>query len=690
MSSSLNSIKISAAAFLIFGSAALGCASTPPPAPEEKPAEVAKPAEAAKPAAPAPVWSSLEAFNARCTAAQTQVQAIRESIKAATEKSEVGVLIPTNMLYTELDVGISWMDLMANTLPDKAARDEAEKCSQTLKQLATDLSLDRGLYDAIVAVDVAPLDADGKRFVEKIVRNFKRSGVDKDEATRTKLKDLQTQMIQVGQDFDRNIREDVKTIEVDPKELDGLPEDFIKAHKPNAAGKIVLTTNYPDFFPVQTYAKNEEVRKKLVVAFFNRAAPANDAKLKRILELRYEYAKTLGYPSWAEYNAEDKMAKNAATIKKFIDDLAKMARPRMNADLKDLLARKKKDDKKAKAIEVWDRFYYVDRVRSEKYGLDSKAVRTYFEFRSVEKGLFELYGELFGLRFEKIEAPVWHESVSAYRMYADGKMVGSFYLDLHPRDGKYGHAAMFPLVAGSSDGVEPQAALVCNFPDPSKSEGPALMQHSDVRTFFHEFGHLIHHLLAKSSKWSNQNGVSVEWDFVEAPSQLLEEWIWDVSVLGRFAKNEAGEAIPAELVNKLRAAEEFGKGTNVMRQLKFASLSYELHARDPKGLDLVAFQKDIDKKLSPFPYPAGTYEYASFGHLEGYSSMYYTYQWSLVMAKDIFTRFAKAGLLDRATASEYRDKILVPGGRKDAAVLMKDFLGREASLDAYRIWLERN
>ncbi len=659
---------------------------------EQKPAETTSPVETAKPTVSAPVWSSIDAIKTRCADSKKRVEAMRESIKAATDKSESGVLVPTNMLYTELDNGVSLMDLMANVHPDKTSRDEAEKCSQTLKQLATDLSLDRGLYDVISAVDVAPLDADGKRFVEKIVRNFKRSGVDKDEATRTKLKELQTKMIEQGQAFDRNIREDVKTIEVDAKDLDGLPEDFIRAHKPNDKGKIVLTTNYPDFFPVQTYAKSEEVRKKLVVAFFNRAVPANDEKLKNILELRYEYAKTLGYPSWAEYNAEDKMAKSAATIKKFIEDLSKMARPRMQADLKDLLARKKKDDKKAKAIEVWDRFYYVDRVRSEKYGLDSKAVRTYFEFKNVEKGLFELYGELFGLRFERIaDAPVWHESVIAYRMFADEKMVGSFYLDLHPRDGKYGHAAMFPLVAGSTEGVEPQAALVCNFPDPSKSDGPALMQHSDVRTFFHEFGHLIHHLLAKSSKWSNQNGVSVEWDFVEAPSQLLEEWIWDVSVLGRFAKNvETQQPIPAEMVAKLRAAEEFGKGTNVMRQLKFAALSYELHARDPKGLDLVTFMKDVDKRYSPFPYVPGTYEYASFGHLEGYSSMYYTYQWSLVMAKDIFTRFAKAGLLDRPTASEYRDKILVPGGRRDASELMKDFLGREASLDAYKAWIERN
>jgi thimet oligopeptidase len=217
------------------------------------------------------------------------------------------------------------------------------------------------------------------------------------------------------------------------------------------------------------------------------------------------------------------------------------------------------------------------------------------------------------------------------------------------------------------------------------------MEHSDVKTFFHEFGHLIHHLLARSSKWVSQNGVSVEWDFVEAPSQLLEEWVWDPAVLARFAKHvETGAPIPAELVAKMRAADELGKGMHVMRQLKFAALSYELHSTDPSKMDLLAFAKDIDKRYSPYPYVPSTFEYLSFGHLDGYSSMYYTYQWSLVMAKDIFTRFSKAGLLDTATAAEYREKILAPGGRKDAAQLMKDFLGRPSSLDAYKAWLEKD
>jgi thimet oligopeptidase len=639
----------------------------------------------------APDWKDAATMSASCDKHKARVDSLRTEIKSLDDKSGDRVLEDMNQILYSLDAGTGLANLMANVHPDKAARESAEKCEQLLKQLANEIGLDRGLYDKIRAVDVKAADAETKRFVEKVLRDFKRSGVDKDTKTRARLKEIQDETIKVGQDFDRNAREDVRSIEVDPKELDGLPEDFIQAHQPNDKGKVVLTSNYPDFFPVETYAKNESVRKRLAIEFLNRANGKNDAVLKKLLELRAESAKLLGYKNWAEYEAEDKMVKRAANIEKLIAQLDKIARPRMKKDLKELLARKKKDDPKAKAIEVWDRFYWVDRVRSEKYGFDAKSVRAYFEFNQVVKGLFDVYGDLFGLRFERSTTmPVWHESVMAYEVYSGDKRIGQFYLDLHPREGKFGHAAMFNITTGLAGGPEPTAALVCNFPDPSKTSGPALMEHSDVRTLFHEFGHLIHHLLAQNSKWANESGISVEWDFVEAPSQLLEEWVWDPTVLARFAKNmETKEAIPADLVAKMRRAEEFGKGATVMRQLYLTALSYEMHTKDPKKIDLVKFSQGIAKKYCPYPFVPGTHEYDSFGHLNGYSSMYYTYQWSLVIAKDLFTRFSKAGLLDPATAADYRKAILVPGGMKDAALLVKDFLGRDSNLDAYRAWLER-
>jgi thimet oligopeptidase len=359
-----------------------------------------------------------------------------------------------------------------------------------------------------------------------VLRDFRRSGVDKDEPTRAKLKKLHDDMVETGQTFDRNIRDDVRSVDADPAELKGLPEDFIGAHKPNAQGKVTLTVNYPDYFPVENYADSEALRKRLTFEFLNRGHPKNQPVLKKLLELRAEYASILGYKNWADYQAEDKMIRSGSAIERFIEDVAKIARPRMERDLKELLARKKKDDPKAKAIETWDRFYYVDKVRAEKLDFDSKSVRPYFEFRATLKGMLDLYAELFGLEFQPVaDAPVWAPKVTVYEVREKGSAtsIGRFYLDLHSRDGKYSHAAMFNLVTGTRGGQPPEAALVCNFADPETSSGPALLEHSDVTTMFHEFGHLIHHLLARGSPWVNQSGISTEWDFVEAPSQLLEE-----------------------------------------------------------------------------------------------------------------------------------------------------------------------
>ncbi len=498
-------------------------------------------------------------------------------------------------------------------------------------------------------------------------------------------------MVRVGQAFSRTSRNDSRTIEVDAKLLDGLPADFIAGHKPNAEGKVKLSTDYPDFFPVQKYAKSEALRKQLYVEFLSRGYPQNDDNLKKLLELRSEYAKLLGFESWAAYTAEDKMVKTDKRIASFIADIAKVARPRMEADLKTLLKRKKKDDKKAKAVQVWDRFYYTQLVQKEQFGFDVQAVRPYFEYKRVTKGIQDLYAELFGVTFKKVEgAPVWHPSVEAYELLENGQVKGRFYLDMQPRDGKYGHAAMFPLRVGLSGSEQPAASLVCNFPNPP--EGEALMEHSQVVTYFHEFGHLVHHLLATDSPWANQGGINTEWDFVEAPSQLLEEWAWDPAVLQRFAKHaKTNEPIPADVVKKMRASSEFGKGVHVMRQVALTALSFELHSEaEPSKLELEAKAKDVAKRYSPYPYPEGTHQYASFGHLNGYSSMYYTYQWSLSLAKDIFTRFEKEGLLNQSVAQAYVQKILRPGGARDASELVKEFLGREPNLDAYRKWLQAN
>jgi thimet oligopeptidase len=500
-------------------------------------------------------------------------------------------------------------------------------------------------------------------------------------------------MVKLGQEFSRNIREDKKSMQVTEKQLAGLPADFIESHKKRSGedGKITITTDYPDFFPVEAYADDAKVRESLYKLYLSRAYPKNKKILEEILALRHSYATTLGYTDWADYMAEDKMVEEKKVVDDFIKKVASLARPRTESDIQEILARKKKDDPKAKTVQAWDRFYYVKKIQAEKFGVDPEKVRAYFPFESVKKGLLDVAQAVFAVELKKVDdAPVWHPRVETYDVFEGGKRVARFYLDLHPRKGKYGHAAEFPIYSGVAGKQIPSAALVTNFPDPQKSSGKALTEHNQVTTFFHEFGHLMHQLLAGRQRWVTQSGITCEWDFVEAPSQLLEEWAWNPRVLARFAKHhETGKPIPAELVEKMRKANEFGKGVHVMRQMFYARLSFGYHDRDPKEIDLEKTLKEIQKKYSPYPHIPGTAVFANFGHLNGYSSMYYTYMWSLVLAKDLFTKFKEKGLMNKDVALAYRKAILEPGGSVDAIEMVKKFLGREYSFDAFQAWLKK-
>jgi len=641
------------------------------------------------------LWLSVDDVKKGCESHLAKAKEIEKQILAVKGKrTPKNTLEAYNRLQIQLDRILPMSELIANVHPKKPVRTAAEKCEQRAKKYLSKLKLNRKLFDAVKAVDTQGLDDATKRFVEHLLRDYRRAGVDQDEKTRAKLAKLDERMVKLGQTFGRNIREGKRSLKVSAKELEGMPADWMKAHqkKKSADGKITVTTDYPDFFPVQSYADSEGLRRKLYHEFLNRAYPANVKILKELLQTRHEYATTLGYSDWAAYNAEDKMVKKKEVIARFIDKVAKLARPKMKADLKELLARKKKDHPKATRVGHWDRFYYVKKIQSERFGVKPDEVRAYFDFPKVKAGLMDIAQKLWGVTFKRnAQARVWHPRVEAYDVYDGEERIARFYLDSHPRKGKYGHAAEFPIYSGVTGVQLPSASLVTNFPDPAKTDGgPALMEHNQVTTFFHEFGHLMHQLLAGKHQWVSQSGINCEWDFVEAPSQIMEEWAFNAKVLSRFAKHhETGKPIPAKLVRKMRAADEFGKGVHVMRQMFYAALSYTYHSQDPKGMDLKKTLLQVQKKYSPYPYQKNTYPYANFGHLNSYSSMYYTYMWSLVLAKDLFTRFAKAGLMDPKTAKEFRELVLEPGGAKDAAEMVKAFLGRTYSFEAYRKWLER-
>lgn len=635
------------------------------------------------------IWKDAASVEAQCNAALAAGQAVRETI-ALDGATGQEIIRGFDDLSLAIDTTYGWTQLMFSVHPDKPIREAAERCEKSLSKFLNEVSLDRALYEAAGRVDADRLEGLAKRVHAHQMRDFRRSGVSQDDAVRAKLAKLHEEMVELGQVFQKNVRADVRNIKIDDaSRLKGLPQDFIDAHAPDDDGQIILTTNYPDFFPIQTYVEDSKLRQDLYEQFMQRAYPANGDVLLSLLKKRHEYARLLGYPSWAAYVTEDKMIGSAEATDAFIRQIAGIARPRMEEDLKLLLKRKKEDDPKADSIEVWDRFYYVGKVREADFGFDSRTVRPYFPYAQVRTGILDLYGELFGLRFvQDKDAEVWHESVEAFDVYTGDQHMARFFLDMHPRDGKYQHAAMFPIQTGLDNGRMPMASLVCNFPDPSKGDGKALMEHKQVVTYFHEFGHLIHHLLATRGDYVKLAGINVEWDFVEAPSQILEEWAWDTAVLQSFAKHvDTGEPIPAEMVKKMRDAEEFGLGANVMRQVFYTAYSFYLHHRDPTSLALDDYTDEIFRDYSPYPRFDGSYVYANFGHLIGYSAIYYTYQWSLAISKDLFTRFKSAGLLDPGVAKHYRESILEPGGTQDAADLVRTFLERETNLDAYKTWL---
>nr|WP_246298551.1 M3 family metallopeptidase [Nocardioides panaciterrulae] len=592
--------------------------------------------------------------------------------------------------------------LWANVHPLLEVRTACERAEVEADRLGTELRQDRGLYDVFAALDPAGLDPEAARLLDKTLQDFRRAGVDRDHATRARLAQIEERLTELVQDFGRTIRDDVRRVRVPADRLAGMPQDWLDAHPADADGLVTVTTDYPDAVPVRMFVHDPQVRRDVTVAFLQRGWPANEPLLTELVALRHELATLVGFPDWASYDAEVKMIGAGARIPEFIDRIAAAAEEPMRRDLDVVLERYRRDVPGATTIDAADAGYYEELVRKEQLDVDAQQVRTYFDFAKVRQGLLDVTGRLFGLRWVEVpDAPVWHEDVTVYDVYDESDLhdgadpdsavpgeraqpasrrIGRIHLDLHPREGKYKHAAQFTLADGLVGRQLSEGALVCNFPR-------GLMEHSDVVTLFHEFGHLVHHVLAGRARWTRFSGVATEWDFVEAPSQMLEEWAWDAGVLRGFATDAAGEPIPAELVERMRAADDFGKGYQARQQMFYAAMSYWFHTDRPA--DLTGRMVELQQRYSPYAWIEGTHMFASFGHLGGYSSAYYTYMWSLVIAKDLFSAFDPGDLFAPEVALRYRHKVLAPGGSRDAADLVEDFLGRPYTFDAYAAWLAR-
>jgi len=591
-----------------------------------------------------------------------------------------------------------WLSIHANAHPDEAVRALAEELEQEVAAFGTELSLDREVFAVLERVDAASIeDEQARRLIEHAVRDYRRSGIDQDDAARARIGELREELVKVGQEFDRNIMVLGKSfrIEEGAAGLAGLPDDFIASHPPAEDGSITLSTDPNDRVPFMTYAERGDLRQAYSLAANTRAYPENLPILKRLMELRHELAQLLGYASWADYVTEDKMSRSGANAREFVDRVMALAKERAGAEYDELLEMKRRTEPDAEVVRDWELAYLAEKVKAERYSFDSLAVRPYFAYDKVRDGVLATSETLFGVRFRRNdEVPRWHASVEVYDVYAqDGDAhLARLFLDMHPRDGKFKHAAMFNADSGiigtGDDDVLPQAALMCNFPEP-KDGDPGLLLHDEVTTFFHEVGHLLHHLFSTRSRYLAFSGIATEWDFVEVPSQLYEEWAWDTGVLQRFATHHrTGEPIPEDLIDAMRRADEYDKGLLVSRQMYYATLSLELYMSDPKEVDPVERMIALREEHLPFPHEEGTYFVCGFGHLHGYSAMYYTYMWSLVIAKDLLSAF-DGDLMDPGVARSYYDEVLSRGGTRDAAELVTSFLGREQSFDAFEGWLKR-
>lgn len=569
---------------------------------------------------------------------------------------------------------------------DKKFRDAANDLQMQISQYMVDVATRRDVYKAIREyTDTNPrLDPVQAKLVKEMLIGFKNSGMDLNDADLEKFKALNKEKAEYIIKFDKNIQEYKDPLAVTQEQLQGLGEDYIKKLSKTDDGKYLVTLDYPDYVPFMQNADDEQARKELEFKFNRRGGQGNVELLEKTLTLRREIARLLGYKNHAELRLEDRMAKNPKTVMAFLKDLQKKLKPLGKKEDKEMIAYKNsKTGKNSRTLYSWESGYWSNKFRKENLELDSEKIKEYFPSQVVIDGMLDLFGGVFGITFEPVDIPVWHPDVKAFKIKdkASGELVAYFYMDLYPREGKYKHAACFGLVEGEEkqDGTYqiPFVAIVANLNKPS-GDTPSLLKHSEVETLFHEFGHVLHNALTKA-KYSAFSGTSVSWDFVEAPSQMLERWAWDPQVLKKISRHyQTGESLPDDLIKRMIAAKNFGAGGMYLRQDFFAQYDMTLHTADTTP-DTTKLYFELTKKIRGLPLTKGTIPQASFGHIMGgYDAGYYGYLWSEVIAEDFFGEFKKNGIFNPETGLKFRREILEKGGTLDEEKMVENFLGRPA------------
>jgi thimet oligopeptidase len=656
------------------------------------------------------IWSGLSGADEAKAWVESHLAASRAEIAGLLAVSGARTVENTLEAYDRacwhLRMAGSQSGVMFMVHPLADVRDAVQELSQVIGAEGVALGLNREVYQALAAVDASSEDAATKYYLERTLLGYKLSGVDKDDATRERIRSLADRMTELSMIFSRTVQDDVRKIAVeDVEELRGLPEDYLARHgvketdgKLVAGAPVVLTTDPPEMSPVMSYAADRELRRRMYLAYNDRGYPANKQVLLDLLAGREEMATLLGFRSWADLATVDQMMGSAAEMRSFLNGVEEAANETAEHEYAELKAFVAERDPNALPLTLSDARYWEEQFRRARYDFDSQSVRPYFPYEQVEAGILATAQRLFQIVFmPNKEAGVWAEGVKVFDVVdiepgspTEFDTLGRIYLDMHPREGKSKWFSECSLVGGVLGRHIPEASLVCNFPQPTKDDA-GLMQYSDVVTYFHEFGHLMHEVLGGRQRWAGQSGITTEGDFVEVPSQMLEEFFEDAELVRSFAKHyQTGEALPYDVFERMVKASSHGRALSTLTQVMYATYSLETHDRSAEALDLDALLREGYDRFSRYEFVDGNRMYAAFTHLVGYTSNYYTYLYDKVMALEFFAEFDKKNLIEGPVAMRYRREVLEPGGSKPARELVQAFLGREVSMGALKQWIGKS
>ncbi|WP_437875541.1 M3 family metallopeptidase [Sorangium sp. So ce513] len=641
--------------------------------------------------------------------ARARLEALVAAPGPRTYENTLGAL---EAVTERLDRAMNVISHLESTSTTPALRAAYNAVQPEVSEFLSGIALNEGVYGALKAYAATPeaqaLTGPRRRFLKKTLDDFRRSGAELDPAGKKRLSEIDVELATLTLRFSQNVLDATNAFEFvveDPARLAGLPPSAVEAARQSAQDRGIqgyrFTLQAPSYIPVLTHLDDGAIRERFYRAYNTRAtegAHDNRPIIRRILELRCEKAKLLGYKTFADLVLEDRMAKTGAEARRFVETLRARTEPVFEREKEELAAfRREIEGPGAPPLAPWDVAYYAEKLRRARYDFDDEALRPYFPLDRVVSGLFEIAHRLYGVRIEPWQdAPTWHPSVRAYKLIeADGAQSAAFYLDFLPReqkrDGAWMHGLVtgVPLEDGRADGEDPRhlEVLAGSFTPPVGGR-PALLNHREVETLFHEFGHMMHHASSRVPIRSLA-GTNVAWDFVELPSQIMENWCWEREALDLFARHhETGAPIPDDLLQRMRAARTFRAGAATMRQLGFAEIDLTLHMdwSPDRGGDVIELAREVLSRYSPVPLPEGYAMIAGFSHLfsnpVGYAAGYYSYKWAEVLDADAFSRFQEEGLFSRKVGDAFRSQILALGDTEDPMDLYKSFRGREPTLDA--------